>query len=96
MSIGKSGPLSLSILQTADHDIHRKRRSVINPLFSKRSIQTLEKSVIQRRVFDLCERLAENHHESTVVNLSHAVTGLTLDVINEYCFGDESGNLRKE
>ena len=95
MSIGKSGPLSLSILQTADHDLHRKRRSVINPLFSKRSIQALERSVVQRRVFNLCDRLAGTHHESTVVNLSHAVTGLTLDVINEYCFGDDSGNLRK-
>ncbi len=96
MSAPKSGPLSLSILQTIDHDLHRKRRQAVNSLFSKRSIQALEKDVIQRRIFDLCNRLARTCQGASVVNLSHAVTGLTLDVINEYCFGDDSRNLRKE
>lgn len=87
-----TGPMHNQILQTMDHDLHRKRRQPLSPFFSKRSIQALE-PFIKEKVDRLISRLSQACQSGDVVNLSHAYAGLTMDVISGYCFGNDMNSL---
>jgi hypothetical protein len=81
-----------AMLETMDHDLHRSRRSAVANFFSKRSVQALEPLIAGK-----AERLVQRLEEDTdkVINISHAMAGLTLDVISAYCFGEAMGDLEK-
>ncbi|KAL6884430.1 cytochrome P450 [Trichoderma evansii] len=80
-----------SMASAVSHDQHRLRRSSINPFFSKAAVLRLEER-IQSRVRILCERLSGFLERGEIVDISVAMTSLTLDIITEYSFG-ESWNL---
>jgi cytochrome P450 len=91
-----TGPKHNQLLQTMDHDLHRKRRQAMSPYFSKGSIQNLE-PFIKKKVDLLILRLNQAYQSDDVVNLSYAYSALTMDVISGYCFGDDMKSLdRKE
>ncbi len=83
-------------MESMDHDVHKMRRDAMSGFFTKRSVQALD-SLIQDTVETFLTRLkgemdkpgAEKGH----VNLSEAFSGMTLDVISEYCFGEPMGGL---
>ncbi|KAK7052823.1 hypothetical protein VNI00_004142 [Paramarasmius palmivorus] len=64
----------------------RSRRTILNPLFSRRAILKLE-PVIQERVDKLIHRLSAWPKNETV-NMSFAFKCISLDVISEYCFAN--------
>jgi cytochrome P450 len=66
------------------HDLHRLRRSSINPFFSKAAVQRLEER-IQSRLRILSERLSGFLERKEIIDVSVAMTSLTLDIITEYC-----------
>ncbi len=74
---------------TVPHDLHRMRRSVLNPYFSKRNIFQLE-PVIMERIEKLSSRLAEAASRQEVVRLDVAFMALTTDTISEYAFGQDT------
>jgi len=80
---------------TMDHDLHRIRRSALNPFFSKQAVTRLE-PVIQANVNRLHDRLADLSGTGTPVNMSDAFTCLSADVIGAYAFGEEYGFLGYE
>ena len=71
---------------TVPHDLHRRRRAALSPFFSKRSIYNFE-SVIQSSANQLCSRLAEVEKSGGYLQLEHAWSALTADIITEYSFG---------
>lgn len=77
---------SKSSFGTGPHDLHRMRRSVLNPYFSKRSVAKLE-PMIKEKTMALCARFREALSKKMPVNLGYAFGALTLDVICEYCYG---------
>lgn len=87
-----SSSTSQAAVGTTDHDLHRLRRSALNPFFSKRSVARLE-PVIQANVDRLCQRLADSSGTGQPVNLSDAFTCLAADVIGSYAFGQSYGFL---
>lgn len=64
---------------TLDHDLHRIRRTALNPFFSKQSIFKLE-PVIRDLVARLCGRFEQFRGTGNPVNLGHAYAALTTDV----------------
>ena len=88
------GPQSWSMIQTMDHDHHRRRRQPLSTFFSKRNIQNLEKTLVRRKVVELCDRLAEAHQSAPTIDLIVSMSALTMDVISEYCFGEDIDTLR--
>ncbi|KIX07822.1 uncharacterized protein Z518_02476 [Rhinocladiella mackenziei CBS 650.93] len=74
---------------TVPHDLHRMRRSVLNPYFSKRNIVHLE-PVITERVEKLSKRLSEAASQDEVVRLDVAFMALTTDTISEYAFAQDT------
>lgn len=85
---GQSG----SAFATGFHDLHRARRALLNPFFSKRSITSLE-PVIQSAVDTLCRRLEGFRESKEIVNMRHAYVALTTDVIRQYCFATSDNDL---
>ena len=72
---------------TVGHVVHRRRRGAFSNFFSKASVRRLE-PVIQSLVDVLCEKLLLKLDIREPVNLVHAYSALTQDVITEYCFSN--------
>ena len=75
-----------SIMATVDHDLHRKRRGILNPYFSKRSMSDLE-PLVHERIGKLCSRLEEAMHQGQVINLDSAFAALSADIISFHFYG---------
>ena len=90
-----TGPMQNQILQSMDHDLHRRRRQPMSPYFSKKNILALE-SFIKEKVDRLILRLRQARQSGDVLNLSYAYSGLTMDVISGYCFGDDMDTINQE
>ncbi|CAF9935909.1 MAG: hypothetical protein ALECFALPRED_006634 [Alectoria fallacina] len=70
---------------TVGHTLHRRRRGAFSNFFSKTSVRRLQ-PVIQSRIDILCKKLSEKMDTGEPVNMVHAYSALTQDVITEYCF----------
>ncbi|KAI8651058.1 hypothetical protein NCS57_01441500 [Fusarium keratoplasticum] len=75
-------------LATIDHDVHRLRRSILNPYFSKRAVTMLE-PLINDKVDRLCRRLEEWIGQGTAVDLDAAMAALTADIVSIYFYGKD-------
>ncbi|KAI4231772.1 MAG: hypothetical protein L6R40_007629 [Gallowayella cf. fulva] len=70
---------------TIDHDLHRKRRSALNPFFSKQQVLRLE-PVINENISNLCRRMNEYKGVGKTINLNCAYSALAGDLVTQYCF----------
>jgi cytochrome P450 len=62
-----------SILDTVHHDLHRKRRSALSPIFSTAYTKKML-PVVEERVNTLMGRLVSLKNSKTPVNLLHALS----------------------
>ena len=81
-----------SILATLDHDLHRRRRQPYQNFFSKQSIRKYS-HVIQLTADRLCSKLAEHQTHGMKINLMHAWTAFTADIVSAYSFPHSYGLL---
>ncbi|KAL8793891.1 MAG: hypothetical protein Q9195_003510 [Heterodermia aff. obscurata] len=81
-----------SILATIEHDVHRRRRNAYSNYFSKQAIRKYS-DVIQAAVDKLCTKLEESRTTGKKINLMHAYTAMTGDVVTGYCFPQSYGLL---
>ncbi|KAL3491856.1 cytochrome P450 [Aspergillus germanicus] len=75
-----------SMASTVDHYRHRLLRSNMNPYFSMARVRKQE-PVIQTLVDKLFDRLQAYKGTGSPVNLQHALTCFTTDVVSEYTMG---------
>ncbi|PYI33457.1 putative benzoate 4-monooxygenase cytochrome P450 [Aspergillus indologenus CBS 114.80] len=78
------GPYPATI-GTQSHDLHRIRRSALNPFFSKKSVVQLV-PVMQCPIQIMCQRLRDASATGAVLNVKYLFAAVTLDIINDYCF----------
>lgn len=76
-----------SSFATVTHNLHRLRRSALNPFFSKRAIANNE-AQIKEKVEHLCRRLKECMGNNEVVRVDAAFMALTMDIVTHFAFGD--------
>jgi hypothetical protein len=81
-----------SIANTISHDLHRRRRKVLNPFFSKRKIIEQE-TLIVTNVSKLVHRLEAAIPTQKVIRLDVAYMALAMDIIGAYCFGKSFNHL---
>ncbi len=81
---------STATFATESHELHRIRRAALAPFLSKASVQQLEPTV-QSIVDNLTSCLRNLKGSGTPVNLIHAFTSLTGDVISQYTFNQSYG-----
>ena len=84
-----------SVFDTIHHNKHRVRREVWSPYFSKQSVSRLQPTLIQAKIDELCERLAEHQAQVKPVVMIYAFATLTVDVISEYSYPEGYNYLRK-
>ncbi|KAG4419362.1 hypothetical protein IFR04_007510 [Cadophora malorum] len=82
-------------LGTTYHDVHRLRRSVLNPFFSKQNVRRLE-PVLQRTLRKVLGRLEKSAKSGEPINTNLMYSATTSDIISDYCFGESYNNLDKE
>ncbi|KAI9146799.1 Cytochrome P450 monooxygenase TRI4 [Paramyrothecium foliicola] len=74
-------------LATVEHDLHRTRRGILGPYFSKRAVSSLD-STINTKVNRLCDRLSAIAAQDEIVDLDAAFAALTADIITQYFYGE--------
>ncbi|KAI0838618.1 cytochrome P450 [Hypoxylon sp. FL0890] len=84
-----------SILATQDHDLHRKRRAVLNPFFSQQNVRRLE-PVINDTLANLFYRMNGWADTGAPVRMNVAFRAATKDIIQAYAFGEGDKCLDKE
>ena len=82
-------------LVTLDHDLHRVRRSALNPFFSKANVRKLE-PIIQRRAQKVLFRMGNLENTGQPLNIFYLFSAFTSDVIVEYAFGESHDYLERE
>lgn len=80
-------------LLTNPHDLHRLRRSALNPFFSKASVRKLQ-PLIHEETNLLIERLKEFQKSGEVMVINHALAALTNDIATEFSFGTSNERIR--
>ena len=76
-----------SMLATQDHELHRKRRSALNPYFSQQSVRRLE-PIINDTLASLLSRMDGWSKTGSPTPMNIAFRAATKDVIQAYAFGD--------
>ncbi|KAH7323773.1 cytochrome P450 [Rhexocercosporidium sp. MPI-PUGE-AT-0058] len=84
-----------SLLTSPSYDLHRKRRAALNPFFSQQSARRLL-PLLQERIDVLVAKLEELKDTGKPVNLLHAFSAFSNDVISEYLFGTSERRLEAE
>ena len=74
--------------------LHRVRRAALNAFFSKKSVAELS-PFIQAKVDQLCERFKGFKSTGAPVNLVHAFSAFTVDVITDYAFSKTLNHLEE-
>jgi len=77
-----------SIFTTSNHYLHSLRRSVLNPMFSKRSIVDFQ-PVIREKLEILCDKIAKyaEGDGKQILCLNYAWSAWAGDLITQYAFG---------
>lgn len=81
-----AGGSPLSAFATQHHDLHRLRRSALNPFFSKASVLRLE-PMIHDKVSKMCYVLEKHLKHDKVFEFGAAYLSFALDTVTEYAFG---------
>ncbi|KAJ6107384.1 hypothetical protein N7523_008707 [Penicillium sp. IBT 18751x] len=76
-------------------ELHRQRRAPLERFFSKAAVAKIENS-IRSRLDKFCDHLRRAHASHKVVPLDAGFSALTSDIIHQYSFGFNSGNLDQE
>lgn len=76
-----------SSFATQHHDLHRTRRSALNPFFSKQSVTRLEPLIHQKAEL-ICRGLKLQLEKRTPFEFGAAYMSFALDTVSHYAFGE--------
>ncbi|OCK73238.1 cytochrome P450 [Lepidopterella palustris CBS 459.81] len=79
--------IGYSTFSSSPNDLHRIRRSGLNPFFSRKMVLELE-DVVQSKAEKLCQLLAKKFSKGESVDLHHGLRAVSVDVFTEYAFGN--------
>lgn len=74
-----------STFSTIDMDLHRQRRSRVDPMFSRRGILDIE-YIVKEKVDILCRRMKEHGVQDKFFNCHLAFSALALDIATEFSY----------
>lgn len=85
----------LTTVCSVAHDLHKRRRAPLNPLFSKSNVAS-KQDMIKRLIEKLCHRLDEAAGSQIPINLGVAISAFTRDASTDFMLGKSYNNLDKE
>lgn len=83
---------ALAAFGTISHDIHRRRRAAVSPLFSKAACAASESS-IYNNVKKLLADIDDQIRATGSAELRKTFLAFTTDTLSEHCFGHSTGLL---
>ncbi|CAG8204690.1 unnamed protein product [Penicillium olsonii] len=75
-----------STFSTAEYKLHRPRRGILNPFFSRQSVFKVE-NIVHEKVEKVIRFLETAHRDSSAVFLDDVFAALTADIISDYVYG---------
>lgn len=83
-----SGRMAMNgaIFTTSKHELHKLRKSALNPLFSKRSIVNFQ-PIIREKLQILCGKFAQYTEDGRILPIGEAFSAFAGDIITQYSFG---------
>ncbi|KFY66112.1 hypothetical protein V496_02171 [Pseudogymnoascus sp. VKM F-4515 (FW-2607)] len=78
--------IGYSTFSSGPNDIHRIRRGMLNPFFSRQTVLSLE-SIVHSKADKLINLLNTKLPKHQAVDLHHAFRAISVDVITDYAFG---------
>ncbi|GAM40082.1 hypothetical protein TCE0_034r12149 [Talaromyces pinophilus] len=82
-----------SAICSADHNVHRRRRAPLNPLFSKATVAKRQ-NLINSQIMKLIDRIRDT--DQSRLNIGAALSALTRDIATEYILARNYHDLDKE
>jgi cytochrome P450 len=73
---------------TTSNELHRIRRSAINPSFSRKAVLQLEE-IVQEKTAKLISRMKDLLDKGKPVDLHHGFRALSVDIITDYSFDND-------
>ncbi|PYH99944.1 cytochrome P450 [Aspergillus ellipticus CBS 707.79] len=80
---------------TPSPDIHRVKRTVLNPFFSRKKVLELEE-IVQEKANKLVERMQEAFGSTGSIDLHYGFRAVSVDVITDYAFDNSYGFLDEQ
>lgn len=87
--------IGYSTFTTGPIDLHRKRRAILDPFFSRRAVLALQ-SIVQSRADKLTSIMVAKFARNEAVDLHHAFRAISMDVITGYAFGQSYDLLEQD
>jgi len=78
-----------TVFSTIPNDMHKRKRGVLNPFFSRRSVLAQE-DIVQTKVGILCDRLEADSRKGVATDLGTGLRAMAVDVLTEYAFGADN------
>jgi cytochrome P450 len=72
--------------------VHKPRRAMLDPYFSRKNVLALE-HLVQARAENISDILTTKLAKGEAVDLHHAFRAISVDVISDYAFGESYGLL---
>ncbi len=94
MGSGMFGNIEMTF-GTIPHQLHKLRRAAFGKFFSPTYVRRLEPE-LKNLVNLMISNITEGIEAGKQVNLVHAFSALTQDIITEYCFSNRRNVLDKE
>jgi len=89
---GDLEPPIQSSFTTSKADIHRRRRSALNPMFSRKQIVNFQ-PIIREELDTLCEKIAQYKDSGRPFAINRAFTAFAGDIITEFAFAKSYDHL---
>jgi hypothetical protein len=83
-----------TFISTPESDLHRNRRAILSPFFSKQSIRRIE-PILQGALLNVLDRLGKYVKSGVPIRTNLLFTAAASDVITEYAFKRSLNNLEK-
>jgi hypothetical protein len=80
-----AGGISESLPMLINPEIHRKRRKLVNPMFSPKYLDMVAPLALQV-VKNALAKAVESYHASKPLHIQRLYTGITVDIIMQICF----------
>src|SRR2546421_11656539 len=79
--------IGYSTFSCGPNDVHRVRRGMLDPFFSRRNVLNLE-HIVQAKAEKLSHIVSSRFSRNEAVDLHHSFRSISVDVITDYAFGE--------
>jgi cytochrome P450 len=76
-----------SVFNVSDPRDHKRKRSVLSPLFSPRAVLDLE-VVIQDKIERMMRRIHQHYQDGKDMNFHFIFRAVTIDIVTDFCYAE--------